>query len=60
MNRKYLLDERFEYLQLLDILARVARGTDNSALLARNQFLKAARKESLFSYMIRCNYPDLV
>ncbi len=60
LNRKYLSDERYEYLQLLDILARVARGTDNIALLARNQFLKAARKESLFSYMIRCNYPDLV
>jgi hypothetical protein len=60
LNRRYLLEERFEYLHLMDFVAKVARGTDPYALEAQNQFRRAARKESLFSYMIRCNYPDLV
>lgn len=60
LNRKLLSQERLEYLLLLDTLAKVARGTSAEAIEALNHFKRISKKENIFSYMVVCNYPDLV
>lgn len=60
LNRKVLSQERLEYLLLLDTLAKVARGISPEAIEAQNHFKRISKKENVFSYMVVCNYPDLV
>jgi uncharacterized protein (TIGR02646 family) len=60
LNRKLLSQERLEYLLLLDTLAKVARGKSAEAMEAQNHFKRISKKENVFSYMVICNYPDLV
>ena len=60
LNRKALATERREYLNTLDILAKIARGNGSDALDAQNHFRTISQKKSLFSYMVICNFPDLV
>lgn len=61
LNRKALADDRMFFLKPLQILANVARsdfGPDS--LEAQDLFKELGKKESIFSYMVVCNFPDLV
>ena len=61
LNRKALADDRLFFLKPLLILASVARsdfGPDS--VEAQDLFKKLGKKESIFSYMVVCNFPDLV
>jgi uncharacterized protein (TIGR02646 family) len=60
LNRKALADERLSYLKVLEILAVVARGGGPESINARNHFIELGKKESVYSYMVNCNFPDLV
>lgn len=60
LNRKLLSQERLEYLKLLDTLAKVARGTSPESAEAKSHFKRISKKENVFSYMVICNYPDLI
>lgn len=60
LNRKALADERLSHLKPLEILALVARGGGPESINARNLFIELGKKESVYSYMVNCNFPDLV
>jgi len=61
LNRKALADDRLFFLKPLNILASVARnGVGSDSQDARDLFKELGKKESTFSYMVVCNFPDLV
>ena len=60
LNRKALSNERLEYLLLLDTLAKVARGAGSETQEAKDHFKRISKAENVFSYMVICNYPDLI
>ena len=60
LNRKALSDERLEYLKILDTLAAVARGGGPQANEAQAHFARISQSDAVFSYMVVCNYPDLI
>jgi len=60
LNRKALATERLEYLLLLDTLAKVARGVGPESQEAKDHFKRISKSENVFSYMVVCNYPDLI
>jgi uncharacterized protein (TIGR02646 family) len=60
LNRKSLAAERLEYLKLLDTLAKVARGNGPESQEAKAHFKRISKNDNVFSYMVVCNYPDLI
>lgn len=60
LNRKALVQERLEYLKILDTLAKVANGTGPEAKEAQDHFKRISKKNSVFSYLVICNFPSLV
>ena len=60
LNRRTLSKERSEYLRVLDTLAKVARGTGSESQEAKDHFVRISKPESVFSYMVVCNFPDLI
>jgi uncharacterized protein (TIGR02646 family) len=60
LNREEIVRSRFEYLELLGTLARVARGKSSEAVNARAQLKVSAMVGSIYSFMVRKNFPDLV
>jgi uncharacterized protein (TIGR02646 family) len=60
LNRKALLDDRLQFLSALQFAAIVARGTNPEAQSAKDYFKNISQKDKLFSYMVICNFPDLV
>lgn len=61
LNRKALADDRLFFLKPLNILANVARNSFSSdSQEAKDLFKEFGKKESTFSYMIVCNFPDLI
>jgi len=61
LNRKALADDRLLFLKPYKILANIARGAPSpDKQAAIDLFLELGRKESTFSYMMICNFPDLV
>jgi uncharacterized protein (TIGR02646 family) len=61
LNRKPLADDRLMFLEPLKILAGVARNSESpDSQEAISLFKRFGRKESEFSYMVACNFPDLV
>jgi uncharacterized protein (TIGR02646 family) len=57
LNRKALADERLEELITLRALAKLARSGDADSIAI---FKRKGNKKSQFSFMVRCNFPDLV
>ena len=60
LDRIKLEDRRFDYYQLLLTLAKVARGNGPEAKEAQEHFKRLGQPTSLFSAMVRANFPDLV
>ena len=60
LNRKALLDDRLQFLRALQFAAIVARGTTPQSQSAKDYFKDISKKDKLFSYMVICNFPDLV
>ena len=60
LNRKEIVRARFEYLQVLEMLAEVARSGLPNATKAKNQFKKLGEADKEYSLMVRMNFPDLV
>ena len=60
LDRKELDDNRLEYLKILETLAQVAKGNSPQATDAKAQFIEFGKPDSLYSLMIRSNFPDLV
>lgn len=60
LDRPKLEDRRFEYLQLLRTLAKVARSDNSEADEAQEHFKRLGQPQSLFSAMVRANFPDLI
>ena len=61
LNRKPLADDRLFFLKPLNILANVARnGIGSDSQEAKDLFKEFGKKESTFSYMVICNFPDLI
>lgn len=61
LNRKALADDRLTFLKPLKILADVARnGVGSFSQEAKDLFKEYGKKESQFSYMVICNFPDLI
>lgn len=60
LNREFLLKERFEYLKKLRLLARIVLTKAEYADEIRDAFKEWGKSTSLFSAMVRANFPDLV
>ena len=61
LNRKALADDRLFFLKPLKILANVARnGVSSDSQEAKDLFKELGKRESTFSYMVICNFPDLI
>ncbi len=60
LDRIELNRDRFEYLELLEELAKVARNNLPNAISAKAQFKKKGQPGSIYSLMVRANFPDLV
>ncbi|CAN5665622.1 hypothetical protein BH09BAC4_BH09BAC4_35540 [soil metagenome] len=60
LDRLKLEDRRFDYFQLLLTLAKVARGNGSEAGEAQDHFKRLGQPTSLYSAMVRANFPDLV
>ncbi len=60
LDRKELNDNRMEYLNILKILAKVATGNSQDAFDAKAHFKILGQSKSLYSLMVRCNFPDLI
>lgn len=60
LDRKKLADNRLEYFRILDTLAKVARGTNPEAAEAQTLFKTLGQPQSIYSLMVRSNFPDLV
>lgn len=60
LDRKKLEDNRLEYWKILDTLAKVARGRSLAATEAKAHFKKLGQLQSIYSLMVRSNFPDLV
>ncbi|MFN3847824.1 MAG: hypothetical protein ACK4NY_00275 [Spirosomataceae bacterium] len=57
LNDSELLKERFEYLRPLKIVAELARNQHQKAI---DHFKEITKPKSMFSMLVRCNFPDLV
>lgn len=60
LNRKPLAEDRLLFLKPLKIVAKVARGIGQESQEARDLFIELGKSKSPFSYMVVCNFPDLV
>lgn len=60
LDRKKLEDNRLEYWKILDTLAKVARGQSPEAIEAKAHFKILGKPQSVYSLMVRSNFPDLV
>jgi uncharacterized protein (TIGR02646 family) len=64
LNRNPLVAERLTFLEPLKILAHIARIATNPESSEireiRNLFKQCGKRESVFSYMVTCNFPDLI
>jgi len=60
LNRKEITRDRFEYFELLEELAKIARNNLPNAAGAKAQFKKKGKPDSIYSLMVRANFPDLV
>lgn len=61
LDREALENSRFDYLRLLRQLANVARDSHNlNNEEVKNLFKQAGQAHSLYSAMVRANFPDLV
>lgn len=60
LDRKELDDHRLEYVKILETLAAVARGNSPEAIKAKVLFKELGQPESVYSLMVRANFPDLV
>ena len=60
LDRKELEQDRFEYLQILKTLAKVARGQGAEAAEAIAHFKILGKANSVYSLMARSNFPDLI
>jgi uncharacterized protein (TIGR02646 family) len=56
LNDPELLKERFDYLELLQLLAPIARSGNQSAI---KHFKKISKPQSIFSLMVKSNFSDL-
>jgi uncharacterized protein (TIGR02646 family) len=57
LNNPKLLKERFEYLEILFDLREVAK---QGNLKAIDRFREIAKPDKIFSWMIRCNFSDIL
>lgn len=60
LNRKLLQDHRLEFLVILKILAKVAKGNTPEANEAKTHFKKLGLPNSQYSLMVKSNFHDLV
>ncbi|RYF85173.1 MAG: hypothetical protein EON98_07300 [Chitinophagaceae bacterium] len=60
LNRKEILKDRSEYLEILQQLANIARNNLPDAASAKAYFKKIAKPDRIYSLMVRTNFPDLV
>ena len=60
IDRGDLEEQRFEYLRILEELAKVARGSTPEAAEARSLFTTLGLPDNQFSAMVKANFPDLV
>ncbi|MVM41033.1 hypothetical protein GO730_30580 [Spirosoma sp. HMF3257] len=60
LNREFLLKERFEHLRKLRFLEDVIENNGEYANEIRDAFKEWGKPISLFSAMVRANFPDLV
>lgn len=60
LNREFLLKERFEHLKKLRFLEGVVLKNGEQADEIREAFKEWGKSTSLFSVMVRANFPDLV
>jgi hypothetical protein len=60
IDRADLEEMRFEYFQILERLAKVARGSTPDAVDAKNHFKTLGQPDKQFSAMVKANFPDLV
>ncbi len=60
LDRKSLQDNRLEYLQILNALAKIARGHGPEAQEAQAHFRTLGLPQSQYSLMVNSNFPDLV
>jgi uncharacterized protein (TIGR02646 family) len=60
LDRPELNRERFEYLALLEELAKLARNGLPNGAAARAHFKERGSQNSVYSAMVRANFPDLV
>ena len=60
LNRIALADDRLIFLTLLKRLAEIARRKPDESQEILTLFKNFGKNDSLFSYMVVCNFPDLV
>jgi uncharacterized protein (TIGR02646 family) len=60
LDRKELNRDRFEYLKILEELAFIVRKKLPNAASAKAKFKKFGQPGSIYSLMVRANFPDLV
>lgn len=60
LDRPELEDDRFVYLKTLRILAAVARGNGPQASIAQQHFKDISKPATIYSAMVRANFPDLI
>jgi uncharacterized protein (TIGR02646 family) len=60
LNREKLVQERFDHLKLLTLLAKLASQNNSDGKEARKQFKELASDKSVYSLMVRDNFPHLL
>lgn len=60
LNRPKIVEERLFHLETLKLLADVARGTTTQAAKARAHLKKMGKATSIYSLMVRENFPTFV
>ncbi len=60
IDRGDLEEQRFHYLRILEVLAKVARGSTPEAAEAISFFKASGLPDKQFSAMVKANFPDLV
>ena len=60
LDRDKLTRDRFEYLEVLEELATMIRNNLPNATEAKALFKKRGKPDSIYSLMVRANFPDLV
>ncbi|OJW85256.1 MAG: hypothetical protein BGO69_06455 [Bacteroidetes bacterium 46-16] len=60
LNRKEVMKDRFEYFEILETLADIARSNLPNAKKAKEQIKKKAQNDSIYSLMVKANFSDLI